>query len=350
MNKALPKVSVITIAYNQEKYIEQALKSIVGQKADFPFEVIVSDDASTDNTPSIIRQYAEKYPGVVKAKLRTKNVGPADNFFDALIEAQGEYIALCEGDDYWSDEEKLQVQVDFLEKNKDHNLCFHPVRVVYEDSDREDERFPDRDSDFTVKDLLKKNFIQTNSVVYRRKDYKGIARNIMPVDWYMHLFHAQSGRIGYIDRLMATYRRHESGIWRKNEDEPETIWKKYGFMQATMFSELLKLFKKEPEYLDTIYGNIFFLYSKLLGVDDNQKTNLFLKIVSAFPDEVGRFLAWQHNTIEDLDLKAKELPSLSSQLEEVNTRLNEVTLELEGIKASKLWKVRRAYDRLVGRK
>jgi glycosyltransferase involved in cell wall biosynthesis len=129
------KVSVCCLAYNHEKYIRQALESMVSQKTNFNYEIIVLDDASKDHTPDIIREFQEKYPDKIRPVLQTENqysrgVAIVNEIFYPL--AQGEYIAYCEGDDYWTDENKLQEQVDFLDHHKEYVACSHECWEVDE--------------------------------------------------------------------------------------------------------------------------------------------------------------------------------------------------------------------------
>lgn len=127
------KVSICCAAYNQKDYIRQALDGFLMQKTDFPFEIIVHDDASPDSTPDIIREYAKKYPDIIKPILQTENqfskrVPLTRDFLFA--NASGEYIAMCEGDDYWTDPNKLQKQVDFLDNNPEYVACVHKYITV----------------------------------------------------------------------------------------------------------------------------------------------------------------------------------------------------------------------------
>ncbi|NRP53634.1 MULTISPECIES: glycosyltransferase [unclassified Marinobacterium] len=120
-------VSVCVVTYNQEQYIEQCLESIVNQKTNFRFELIVGEDCSPDNTAKIVQEIAAKYPEVVVPIVRSVNVGGHKNFMDVFERARGEFIAYCEGDDYWVDENKLQKQYDALRRNPNVDLCFHPA-------------------------------------------------------------------------------------------------------------------------------------------------------------------------------------------------------------------------------
>ncbi len=218
-----PKVQVITICYNQEQYIAQALESIISQKTSFAFEAIVADDASSDATPQIIKEYARKYPHIIKPILRTTNIGSMQNFLDAATCVSAEYVAMCEGDDYWTDDTKLQKQVNMLDKHSECSICFHPVLIKWENSMKESTVFPSPSYRFNktildLNDLLKQNFIQTNSVVYRWQFGDGtlnsvLPDNILPGDYFIHMLHAQKGMICFINKCMGVYRKHAGGIW-----------------------------------------------------------------------------------------------------------------------------------------
>jgi glycosyltransferase involved in cell wall biosynthesis len=228
------------------------------QETDFDFEVIIGEDCSADNTREIIKEYEKKYPNIVKPIYRDVNIGAMQNFIDILYCAKGEYIALCEGDDFFTDENKLQLQADFLDKNPDCSMCFHPGKVFYENNEKEESIFPehkDREK-FTVKELLSGNFMLTNTAMYRRQEYKNLPTNIMPGDWYMHLYHARFGKIGFIDQVMSVYRRHSGGIWWDSHNNYDIILKKHGVAIRAMYLELLNLYGDRQEYKDIIMGNI----------------------------------------------------------------------------------------------
>lgn len=256
-----PKVSVCCWTYNHEKYIREALDGIFMQKVNFPMEVIIHDDASTDSTADIIREYEAKYPDMVRAIYQTENQACKTNVIEEFVcpVIQGEYVAICEGDDYWTDENKLQKQVDFLDANPDFSICFHSIRVTHEDGSVPDHYFPEPKARFerdvlNVYHLLCWNFIQTNSVMYRWRFNETFgpldlgAGYVMPRDWYWHLLHAQVGKIKYLDEVMGVYRRHKNGIW---QGDLETICLNFGIPKLHFFLALEKYF---PEY-DTILGH-----------------------------------------------------------------------------------------------
>ncbi len=308
--KSVPKVSVVTVCYNQEQYIEEALKGFVEQKVDFDFEVIVSDDKSTDKTPEIVRRYAKEYPHIIKPILRKKNVGAVKNFVEAMRATTGTYVALCEGDDFWSDPTKLQRQVDFLDKNPDYAVSFHPVRVFFEGNVQEEFVFPsgaDRPSSFTTKNLLQRNFIQTNSAVYRRpKSYDDLPEDILPLDWYLHLYHAQFGKIGMIDRVMSAYRRHPGGLWWDSYAGIHKIWKKYGSAHLSMYVEIMKLFGEKPEYRKIIEGHIIGLLDSLQHVDVEYHEHLVTDAIDLFPETGNLYIVHLMEQVRKLDEHSNE--------------------------------------------
>jgi len=216
------KVSVLIITYNQASTIKECMDSVLVQRTDFDFEIVVADDASTDDTPTIVSAYAAAHPDRVRAFRRPANLGPNANLLSGYRDCSGEYIALCEGDDYWLSPAKLDSQVAFMDRNPDCSLCFHPVIQV---SDRMDEWpgiFPAAaPARATLTDLLEVNFIPTCSVMYRR-----IADLAPPAwyerlplgDWPLHVIHAQRGWIGKLDGVMAAYRA-TGGVWSSRSRE-----------------------------------------------------------------------------------------------------------------------------------
>ena len=120
-------LSVMTITYNHEPYIAQAIESFLVQKTTFDVEIVIGEDRSTDNTLQICLDYKAKYPGKVRVLSRDTNIGMMANMIDTFSQCKGKYVAVCEGDDYWTDPYKLQKQVDFLEKNEEYAICCHNV-------------------------------------------------------------------------------------------------------------------------------------------------------------------------------------------------------------------------------
>ena len=221
MNK--PRVTILCLAYNHAKFIRQCLDGFVMQKTNFKFEVLIHDDASTDGTTEIIKEYEKKYPDIIKPIYQTENqfskgVSILKTYLFPNVKSK--YVALCEGDDYWTDKYKLQKQVDFMETHPQYTGCFHPVKVIWEDSSRKPYIYPSKTKMgwkrvITKKNLLETNYIQTNSVLY--KCYSNIINefpdNIAPEDWYGHLLHSTQGNFGFMSDVMGVYRKHSGGIW-----------------------------------------------------------------------------------------------------------------------------------------
>jgi len=123
-------VSISMLAFNHGKYIREALDSILMQKVNFKYEIVVGDDCSSDETQNILKSYAQKHPDKFVLLLRQSNIGATNNYFDVLKHCRGKYVAFLEGDDFWTDENKLQIQVDFLESNKNCDSVAHRHEIV----------------------------------------------------------------------------------------------------------------------------------------------------------------------------------------------------------------------------
>lgn len=210
------KVSVCMITYNHEAYVKKAIQSVYMQETDFPLELVLGDDASTDNTPEVIRSIVPPPHVRNNIQLRSVNLGMLKNFASTLQQCSGQYIALLEGDDYWIDPKKLQRQVDFLDKNPDFSICYHSVKFDAGTSTlKDDESGDDRDvSD--IYDLARGNFMHTCSVVFRSNlfgEFPPGFYNSTVGDYFLHMLNAQHGKIKKIPGLMGVYRVHQGGIW-----------------------------------------------------------------------------------------------------------------------------------------
>ena len=218
-----PLVSICTLAYNHEPYTRQCLDGFLMQKTNFKFEVLIHDDASIDGTEEIIREYEAKYPDIIKALYEEENqyvLGRRGSKTFNYPRAKGKYIALCEGDDYWTDPYKLQKQVDFLEANEEYSLCFHNAIEHWEDGSREDSIFSDvEDRDYSAVEIYKKWTIPTASVVFRKAvidslRYKEVGSNPKFIygDIILFLTCAEFGKLRGFTDTMSIYRRHIGGI------------------------------------------------------------------------------------------------------------------------------------------
>ncbi len=210
-------VSVLSLSYNHQKYIAECIEGVLLQKTNFQIEMIIPEDCSTDDTRKIIQDYQNKFPDIIKPIYRQKNMGYFPNFIDAYKTCKGKCIAICEGDDYWISPDKLQLQVDFLEKNQDYVISFHNAYVkneinntpiqIYEHSNAEtttQEELAQGRTFFSVSALFRNNIIKDFPLWYSQ----------MPTnDYPLYLLLTQYGKINYIHKAMAVYRVNNQGLW-----------------------------------------------------------------------------------------------------------------------------------------
>ncbi|HEX3035122.1 MAG TPA: glycosyltransferase [Thermodesulfobacteriota bacterium] len=212
------KVSVLIITYNHAKFIAQALDSVLMQKVNFDYEILISEDCSTDSTRDIIIGFQKRYPDRIRLLLSEQNLNSNEVIVRGIQASQGQYIALLDGDDYWTSPYKLQKQVDFLDNNPECAMCFHDVTEFYEDGSREPQNFifVNQKEIVTLADLLAGNFCYTCSAIFRRGlfgDFPDWYYLLEMGDYPLHVLNAQHGKIGYIHEIMGTYRIHSGGYW-----------------------------------------------------------------------------------------------------------------------------------------
>lgn len=218
-------VSISLITYNHEKYVRQALDNILNQERDFDIEIIVGDDCSPDNTRSIILEYQEKHPDLIQTifhKEKPKGIPGKINFVSTIHAATGKYVAMLDGDDYWTDPRKLQKQVDFLESHPDYSLCFHNARLVFEGVDGKDRNYhPEtRPATYTIEDLVGVYwFIHSGSIMYRREWFPKVRDSFYALpsgDIPVCISLSARGPVGYLPDVMSVYRKNAASISHSN--------------------------------------------------------------------------------------------------------------------------------------
>lgn len=249
------RVSVLCAAYNHEDYLRQTLDSFVGQKTDFPFEVLINDDASTDSTAEIIREYADRYPEIIRPFYQKENLySRRINLYDVVFfpACRGEYIAVCEGDDYWCDPQKLQLQVNWLDAHPDYSACVHnsigrfsdqPDRVLFAQEG-------DRDIPFEQVVQGMSHAYHTSSILARREfildppDYRNVAYNEgYFTDYAVGVRLGLSGRVRFLDRCMSVYRIGSNpSAWSRGVGQEYHKLKRFVSGEIAM----LKTVKKHP--------------------------------------------------------------------------------------------------------
>ena len=232
MEKSSCMVSILCTAYNHEQYIAQTLDSFLSQQTDFPFEILVSDDASTDGTAAIIRDYALRYPGVVRAFLMKENFfSKGGNFYTEYFfpNARGKYICICEGDDYWCDDSRLQRQVDFLEGHPDYSACVHNTMLHFCDGSAPDRPLLNHggDRDLPMELILAgaakayhtSSFTARAEILTNTQDFYHVAYRYGFTDQANALWLRLNGKIRYLDRIMSVYRiNSNAAAWSSGVD------------------------------------------------------------------------------------------------------------------------------------
>lgn len=214
-------VSVICITYNHEKYIRKAIEGFVRQKTNFKFEVIIHDDASTDNTQNIIREYAEKYDFIIPIFQEKNQYSQKVQFSEKYIHplVHGKYIAYCEGDDYWTDSNKLQILYDYMITHENCSMCCHAYENIEANTEKiiEEVHTLRNDGTITMQEAIKyDNPTQLASQMFRRECVIGkpeIYLNRGVGDYTALLYAATLGEIHYIDKIMAKHRVASDGSW-----------------------------------------------------------------------------------------------------------------------------------------
>lgn len=211
-------VSVIMITYNHEKYIEEAVNGVLMQETNFDYELIVANDQSTDQTDGVIKRILSEHPLSKRVHYieREKNIGMIANFIDAVRQSKGKYIALCEGDDYWTHPLKLQKQVDFLEQNEEYSMVCHDAQIV-------DDVLGTSYLDFTpahqkqicsTKDLFGNNFCTTASILFRKQSVSSIELpefRVLAGDLFLKLLVSLNGLLFRMYEVMSVHRITATG-------------------------------------------------------------------------------------------------------------------------------------------
>ena len=260
-----PKLSVILITYNHEKYIEKALDSVLSQVTDFPFEIVIGDDCSPDDTKNIIREYRDKYPDIIRIVHREKNTGrPTLNVYETTMKCRGDYLAYLEGDDYWTDSDKLQKQMDFLNEHPEYIACTHSHKMIDDNgndiTDPEILKISDMykwSGEFTMDDFEKSGFwpghyasvVSKNIYKNKKHDYTILYKSHDFVDdGQILLFLLMEGKIYRLDDEMSVWRyvRKAGGNSWTSRSMKRNIQKE----DILMSMELMKWLEKEYSLRD----------------------------------------------------------------------------------------------------
>jgi len=216
------KVSVALTTFNHEKFVARAVRSALEQETDFDYEIVIGEDCSQDRTLDVVVELAQEFPDRIKLLPTSENLGARRNFVRTIQACKGDYVAVLDGDDYWTSPKKLQTSADFLDRHSECSLCFHSVVLLYENGDEVPLHPPWRKEIYTIHDLIQRNFIMSCSPMVRRGNFVDFPtwcydNPSVPGDWVFLILNASHGRIGYIDRLMGVYRIHDRGEWTSKD-------------------------------------------------------------------------------------------------------------------------------------
>lgn len=244
------KVSVIMLAYNIGRYVETAIIGVLKQQTKYRVQLVIGEDCSTDNTLEICQRYAEQYPEAITLVHHNPNYGLQRNTMDCYKYCKGQYIAICDGDDYWTDKHKLQKMTDFMDSHTDFSECFHRVINYYEGkgikSLSNGKGFNKVVSD--VVDLSKSCYI-TNSSCLFRKYYDELPtwlEEISLCDYAIHMLNAERGKIYYFSKPMAVYRKHSAGIFSEMQSD----------RQLNMTLHVRELLMEHFKDNETVFNNL----------------------------------------------------------------------------------------------
>lgn len=218
MSEPTPLVSVVLRTYGHAPFVAQAIESVLIQKADFPFELVIGEDCSTDGTREIVQAYGERYPDIVRLVLPERNVGHGEMLRQALAATRGELIAYLDGDDYWTSPGKLAKQAAFMRSNPDCHDCFHDVSLVYDEAGMPSGNVSPRFAEerFGIEQIVMECFPPAPSMMFRRGVFEELEREAFDsawLDWIIHVQAATHGPLGYLPEVLAAYRVHRGGMF-----------------------------------------------------------------------------------------------------------------------------------------
>lgn len=257
-----PLVNIVMPTYNHERFVAQAIESVLAQKTAFAYNLMVGDDCSMDGTQEVVRSYAGKYPDTVEFVFSKKNLGLFHRdrvSLKLLNQCTAKYVGILDGDDYWTDPHRLQKMVDFLESHPECSICFHNAEMFYDDGSRPSTnlRPADQKEISTVEDILAGVVPIPCAALFRNGllgELPDCFHRVINGDWLLFVLLAEHGNVGYINEVMAAYRMHPEGIWsrltpqqrlREHINTYKTINEHLNFRYHRLISEKIAEFKEQ---------------------------------------------------------------------------------------------------------
>ena len=251
------------ITYNHEEYIQKAIEGVLMQQFNSHFELVIGEDCSTDPTRVICERFAQQHINILRLLPSERNLGMMPNFIRTLQACKGKYIALCEGDDYWTDPLKLQKQVDFLEANPEYVFTFHDCMILNQKTGQQRIRIGDKSIDTRIDliSLIIQKNISTASLVFRNVlDFNALPGWFMKIrngDYGLCVLLAERGTGHYIPEPMSVYRVHDGGVW--SGSGYESVYRAdsefYGYLSSYFTDQNVKqAIKAKMQYVNFNYG------------------------------------------------------------------------------------------------
>lgn len=285
IQNSLSLLTVCIITFNHESYIDAALQSVLNQKVNTDFKIIIADDCSKDKTIEKIKTYKNSYPEKIELILRNKTIGAAQNWMELISLPNTKYIAYLEGDDYWIDEFKLQKQLDFLEKNNSYSMCFTNSIIIDDKNNTIDENAVPEEfkRNLTHEDILENNYsIYSGTGMYKNasivKPFSNIYNSVKNGDYLFYSELTLNGAAAYLDFTTSAYRLHNTGIWNQN-NEISKQWIMY-----STFKKMYKVFTNKSQRialknnLKKIHQNLSWAYLNTSKIEYIKFTILFFFI------------------------------------------------------------------------
>jgi glycosyltransferase involved in cell wall biosynthesis len=244
-----PKVTVLVLTYNHDRYVAKALAGALSQNTSFKYEILVAEDCSTDRTVEVVGRIALKNPALVRILPRPENLGICRNFVDAYRACGGEYVAILEGDDEWHNPGKLEKLISALDRRPDCSFAFHDVRLRFEDGREEAGCCPPHvRPELHLRDFLAHNHVPNCSALVFRNGlvdrFPSWFTTLSYYDWPLHVLHLQRGPALYLNEPLSTYRIHSGGAW-------------HGAGTGYRLEKLLEIFAALNEHLGFEYDTVF---------------------------------------------------------------------------------------------
>jgi len=273
-----PKVSVLVLTYNHERYIASALEAALAQNAAFEYEILIADDCSTDRTGEIVRRFATCHESKIRILPRPRNLGICRNFTNAYSSCTGEYVAVLEGDDVWHNPSKLTTLVEALDSRPDYSFAFHDVRLQFEDGREEKGCCPAHvRSTLRLRDFVVNNFVPNCSgLVFRNRlidRFPDWFTSLSYYDWPLHVLHLLHGPALYLNEPLSTYRIHSGGAW-------------HGAGTQYRLEKLLEIFDALNRHLNFEYDSIFRMNANYWRVQTENETLRRQHVAASSPPPV----------------------------------------------------------------